>query len=76
MAQGTGGRREALWYMDPHEAAGALLRGVEVGIDGSGRPRVRVDPDLTDDELRMIVEALPGVLRRLAAETGGLQAAH
>lgn len=76
MAQGTGGRREALFFTDPREAASALLRGVEVGLDAAGRPRVRVDPDLTDDELRAIVEALPGVVRRLAAETGGQQAEH
>ena len=62
---------------DPREIARALLRGVQVGVDGAGRARVIIDKDLSDEEIAAIVDALPTVHRKMLKRLGrGRTALH
>lgn len=62
---------------DPNEIARVSLRGVQVGVDGAGRPRVCIDKDLSDEDITAIIEALPTVHRRMMRRLGrGRTALH
>lgn len=57
--------RRPLDVVVSNDPAAPLLRGVEVGVDPHGRIRSRVDPGLSDPEVRAVVEELFELARRL-----------
>ncbi len=58
---------------DPNDAAQALLRGVEVGVDPAGKMRAKIDRELTPDELEALLDSLPRVERSIRRKLARLR---